>query len=250
MNIRIDIKSFFLLTLVFILFTVIGTISHEYGHIAIAKMLGYETKLHYGSMNYYPRGYLDDNNLKALKSITKEYADLKYESWPKEIKEKTEEHHNILQQRYWSGKSNKGLLVTIGGPIQTIITGIIGLIILLFRRKTIHLNGLKFMDWLSIFLSLFWLREIFNLVTSIGGEIISPDGTWFGGDELKISQDLDLWSGTIPIILGILGILVSVFTVFVIVPKKLRLTFIVSGFIGSISGFILWMNILGPKILP
>ncbi len=34
------------------MFTVVGTLSHEYGHIVVAKYLGYETKLHYGSMNY------------------------------------------------------------------------------------------------------------------------------------------------------------------------------------------------------
>lgn len=37
----------------FIVFTVIGTLSHEMGHIAIARILGYKTTLHYGSMNYY-----------------------------------------------------------------------------------------------------------------------------------------------------------------------------------------------------
>ena len=250
MNITIDIKSLLILTIVFILFTAIGTISHEYGHIAVAKMFGYETKLHYGSMNYYPKGYLEDKDLKALKSLTKDYVNIDYDSWPKEIKEKTKEYNNILQKRYWNENSNKGLLVTIGGPIQTMITGTIGLIILLIRRKTIYRNGLKILDWLAIFLALFWLREIFNLVTSIGGEIISPDGTWFGGDELRISQCLNLWSGTIPIILATLGLIVSVYIVFTIVPKKTRLTFILSGLIGGISGFILWMNIIGPKILP
>src|SRR5690606_994897 len=155
MNITIDIKSLLILTIVFILFTAIGTISHEYGHIAVAKMFGYETKLHYGSMNYYPKGYLEDKDLKALKSLTKDYVNIDYDSWPKEIKEKTKEYNNILQKRYWNENSNKGLLVTIGGPIQTMITGTIGLIILLIRRKTIYRNGLKILDWLAIFLALF-----------------------------------------------------------------------------------------------
>jgi len=250
MNITINIKYFLTLAIVFILFTAIGTVSHEYGHIAMAKILGYQTKLHYGSMNYYPKGYLKDKDVRALKSLTEDYVNIDYNSWPKEIKEKTKEYNNILQQRYGNENSNNGLLVTIGGPLQTIITGIIGLIILLIRRKNIYRNGLKILDWLAIFLSLFWLREVFNLVTSIGGEIISPDGTWFGGDELFISQGLNLWSGTIPIILATLGLIISIFIVFKIVPKKIRLTFILSGFVGGLFGFILWMNIIGPKILP
>jgi hypothetical protein len=250
MNFAINIKSLLILTIVFILFTAIGTVSHEYGHIAVAKYFGYETSLHYGSMNYYPKGYLQDGDLEAYKELTKEYWNTEYESWPNDVKEKAEEYQNILEKRYWNEKSNDSLYVTIGGPLQTILTGIIGLIILFIRRKNIQNKGLKLIDWLAVFLGLFWLREIFNLVHSIGSELISPNGKWFGGDEYYISKDLNLWSGTIPIFLGAIGLLISVYIVFNIVPKNLRLTFISSGLIGGISGFIIWMYIIGPKILP
>jgi hypothetical protein len=250
MNISINIKSLLILTVVFILFTVIGTVTHEYGHIAVAKYFGYETTLHYGSMNYYPKGYLEDNDLKELKSLTKDYANIEYDSWPAEVKLKAKEYGNILQKRYWSEKSNNGLFVRIGGPFQTMLTGTIGLLILLWRRKSIFKNGMKLLDWLAIFLSLFWLRKVFNLVTSIGEELMSPNGTWFGGDELYISQGLNLWNGTISIVLATIGITISLYVIFRILPKKIRLTFIISGFIGGISGFVLWMNIIGPKILP
>ncbi|WP_239004365.1 hypothetical protein [Lacinutrix sp. WUR7] len=232
------------------MFAVIGTISHEYGHIIVAKSFGYETTLHYGSMNYLPKGYLEDEDVIAVRDFTKDYANIEYDSWPNSIKEKVEEYNNVLQKRYWSEKSNSGLLVTVGGPLQTTLTGTIGLLILIWRRKSIYKNGLKALDWIAIFLSLFWLREIFNLITSIGGELISPNGTWFGGDELHISQSLNLWSGTMPLILATIGTVIAIYVVFRIIPKKIRLTFILSGFIGGIAGFILWMNIIGPKILP
>ncbi|WP_445159399.1 hypothetical protein [Mesohalobacter salilacus] len=236
--------------MVFIVFTVIGTVSHEYGHIVVAKYFGYETSLHYGSMNYYPKGYLQDEDLEAYKTLTEDYRNIEYENWPNEVKEKASEYINTLEERYWNEKSNKGLFITIGGPSQTILTGIIGLIILFLRRKSIQIKGLKIIDWLAIFFGLFWLREIFNLIHSFASELISPSGKWFGGDEYYISNDLNLWSGTIPIILGVIGLLVSVYIVFKIVPKNLRLTFILSGLLGGISGFIIWMNIIGPKILP
>jgi hypothetical protein len=121
---------------------------------------------------------------------------------------------------------------------------------LVLRRKSIYKIGMKTLDWLFVFLSLFWLREIFNLITSIGGELILPNGNWFGGDELYISQELNLWSGTISLFLATIGTLIAIYVVFKIIPKKTRLTFILSGFIGGIAGFILWMNIIGPKILP
>ena len=232
------------------MFTIVGTVTHEYGHIVVAKYFGYETSLHYGSMNYYPEGYLQDEDLEAYKALTRDYWDTEYELWPNDVKEKATEYREILQEKYWNEKSDKGLFVTIGGPLQTILTGIIGLIILFLRRKSIQIKGLKLIDWLAVFLSLFWLREIFNLVHSFGAEIILPNGSWFGGDEYNISIGLNLWSGTIPTFLGVIGLLISVYIVFKIVPKNLRLTFILSGLIGGISGFILWMNIIGPKILP
>lgn len=250
MDILVNIKSLLILIAVFILFTAIGTLTHEYGHIAIAKSLNYKTKLHYASMNYYPKGYLGDKDVNALKDLTKGYENIKYENWPKEVKEKTEEYNSILQKRYRNEKLNNGLLITIGGPLLTTLVGTIGLLILIWRRNNFHTNGFKIIDWLAVFLSLFWLRAVFNLVTSIGGELISPNGNWFSGDELHISQALNLWSGSISLISATLGLIVAIYVVFRIIPKKIRLTFILSGFIGGIAGFILWMNIIGPKLLP
>ena len=250
MKISIDIKHLIFITLGFVLFTIIGTVSHEYGHIIVAKTLGYETTLHYGSMNSYPKGYSNDKDVIAFKNLTKDYVDVKYDSWPKELKDKAQEYKNILEKRYWNEKSNNDLFITIGGTLQTTLTGTIGLLILIWRRKIICKKGMRTLDWLVVFLSLFWLREVFNLVTSIGGELISPNGTWFGGDELYISRDLNLWSGTIPIILATIGTVIAIYVVFKIIPKKIRLTFILSGFVGAIMGFILWMHIIGPKILP
>jgi hypothetical protein len=250
MKILIDIKHLIFLSLAFVLFTIIGTVSHEYGHIIVAKSLGYETTLHYGSMNSYPKGYSNDKDVIAFKKLTKDCVDVKYDSWPKELKDKAQEYKNILEKRYWNEKSNNDLFITIGGTLQTTLTGTIGLLILIWRRKIICKKGMRTLDWLVVFLSLFWLREVFNLVTSIGGELISPNGTWFGGDELYISRDLNLWSGTIPIILATIGTVIAIYVVFKIIPKKIRLTFILSGFVGAIMGFILWMHIIGPKILP
>ena len=237
MNIRIDIKNFLILSLAFILFTAIGTVSHEYGHIILAKSLGYKTTLHFGSMNY-DSGKLNDKLIQI------------YKKYGTEIKNNIDfEKRTEYETRIERLKSNR-LLITIGGPLQTIFTGIIGLIILLWRRKQIHQNGLKIIDWLAVFLSLFWLREVFNVSMSISREIISPNGTWFGGDEKIISQGFELWPGTFPILLGLLGLLISIFVIFKIIPNKIRLTFILSGFIGGIIGFILWMNIIGPKLIP
>ena len=68
---------------------------------------------------------------------------------------KDTEIHKILTERYWNEKSNDSLFITIGGPLQTILTGTLGLLMLVLRRKSIYKNGMKTLDWLFVFLSLF-----------------------------------------------------------------------------------------------
>lgn len=43
----IDKKLFLNLSLTFILFTIVGTLSHEFGHYAVAKILGYDAHINY-----------------------------------------------------------------------------------------------------------------------------------------------------------------------------------------------------------
>ena len=225
-----------MLTVAFMLFTVIGTLSHEYGHVIVAQKLGYNTTLHYGSMNY-------NSNLKD--KITEIYIENKTEIDNETKFEQKTEFENGTKKL-----TSDNLLISIGGPLQTILTGIIGLSILFWQKEKRKKYDLKLIDWLAIFLSLFWLREAFNFLMSIGNELVKPNGSYFGGDEKMISELLNLPIGTISILLGTLGIAISTFIIVRIVPTKLRITFILSGLIGGISGYILWMNILGPKILP
>lgn len=236
MKITFDIKHLIILTFAFIVFTAIGTVTHEYGHILVAKYFRYETTLHYGSMNY-------------SSALNERLVEIYYQNKTAIENDKYFDQKNEYENEIKNLQSN-GLWITIGGPLQTILTGLIGLTILFIRKSQIKAFGLKIIDWLAVFLSLFWLREVFNLVTSIGSELISPEGSYFGGDEKYISYGLNLWEGTIPIILGLFGLIISLFVIFKIIPNRLRLTFIVSGFIGGVVGFILWMDILGPKLLP
>lgn len=237
MKLQIDIRYLFLLTLSFIVFTAVGTLSHEMGHLSFAKYLDYETKLHYGSVEY--ENSRVDERLGNLYRANKTAID---NGAPFEQKD---EYEKVVKE----SQANE-LVIAIGGPLQTTLTGTIGGLILLFRRKEIRMNGLKLLDWLLVFLTLFWLRQVFNVVMSVGSELRSPDGSYFGGDEEYISDVLHLWPGTVSTILGSIGLVISAFIVFRVVPRPLRLTFVLSGLIGGVLGFIVWMNILGPKLLP
>ncbi|MGB1241760.1 MAG: hypothetical protein ACPG49_04520 [Chitinophagales bacterium] len=236
MKTQIDRYKLIRLSLGFICFTIIGILSHEYGHIFVAQKLGYTTKLHYGSMSWY------ESDRERTLEIYREYKT--------EIKSQLD----FPKQEEWESLKSKNLAdrlkITLGGVLQTIVTGTLGLLFLIFRYHKIKEYGLKVIDWLGVFLSLFWLREIFNLLLGIGGEIVNPDGSFFGGDEAKISSILNLPAGTLSIILGTIGLIVSLFVVFKIVDKELQTTFILSGLLGGISGFVLWMMVLGPRILP
>ena len=93
MNIRIDIKNLLILSLVFILFTAIGTVSHEYGHIIVAKSLGYETM-----EDFLPTGFDDMPYLQKVDAIVqtiakgKEYVKDFYFSHTKEL----EHNYNLV----------------------------------------------------------------------------------------------------------------------------------------------------------
>lgn len=219
----------------FILCTIIGTLSHELGHVSVARILGYETTLHYGSMNWDT-----ESHYKELRDIYSQYK-TEIESgldFPRKEELK-------MKQKKVDGHT---LLILLGGPVQTMLTGTFGLLFLYWRRKFIRQYSLKLIDWAAIFMALFWLREAFNLLISVAGGFFS--GRYFGGDEFNISQLLELPGGAIPIISGILGMMLSAYTVFKWVPKNKRFTFILGGFAGGISGFVLWMYILGPVLLP
>ena len=142
------------------------------------------------------------------------------------------------------------LAVRIGGPVQTILTGTIGFILLLFRRKKILENGMKILDWLYVFLSLFWLREVCNLTMSVASALLNGKKNYFGGDEKNIALMLEIPKGSIAIPLAIIGLCIALFVIFKIIPKEKRLIFISSGFLGGIAGFILWLRILGPIVMP
>ena len=49
---KFDIKLFIYLAIAFIFSTIVGTISHEYGHYTVAKYLGYTSTVSYGYTNW------------------------------------------------------------------------------------------------------------------------------------------------------------------------------------------------------
>lgn len=229
----------------FILFTVIGTLTHEFGHIAVAKYFGYETRLNYGSSSIVQKGYVEDEDVKEIEKIYKKYLDFKYEELPNELKLKVEELQNSINKKFPQNRYHN-LWITAGGPAQTLLTSFIGLTILYIRRNQWR-NGFKILDWFAVFMTLFALREVFNFITSIYASIISSKSN-FHGDEFRISRYLGFNEWIVPSIALILGLIITFIAIFKIIPVKYRFTFIISGLVGSISGYAIWFGFLGEAL--
>lgn len=115
-------RLFLCLTLSFILCTIIGTVSHEGGHYIIGKYLGHDAKLHYASTSYNGSEKSREYDTFIEKNKDKIQA-----------QEKSPEKDKYLE--IVERKRKEILFLILGGPVQTILTGTIGFLILWFKRK-------------------------------------------------------------------------------------------------------------------
>ncbi|HXD93697.1 MAG TPA: hypothetical protein VNX01_10815 [Bacteroidia bacterium] len=140
--------------------------------------------------------------------------------------------------------------ITLGGPMQSMLTGTMGLILLyIFRNLFDIMHRLTFGQWTIIFLSLFWLRPTANLFTWIVGYILTGQFS-SNGDEVELAKYLQLPNWTILTLTAIIGIIVLTVIVFKFIPTKQRMTFLISGLTGGITGYFLWLMLLGKYIMP
>ncbi|MFY0631635.1 MAG: hypothetical protein JXR05_14765 [Flavobacteriaceae bacterium] len=231
----------------FIFFTAVGTLLHELGHIAAAKYFGYKTTLHYGSMNYtYAEKENDliyieyqklfNENIQAIKNG--EYFN-EQEKYLKSVAQLKEKYPYPKPNTFW---------IVLGGPIQTIMMSFLGLFILFYRRSKTK-QYFVILDWLGVFLALFILREVFNFVMAIYSSFIYGKINFYG-DEYRISRMLGYNEWFIPSITFLIGVGISIYVIFKVIPIKYRFTFIISGLIGGVSGFVIWFGFLGKLLLP
>lgn len=219
----------------FILFTVIGTLTHEFGHFIVGRYLGYNSTIHYG--------FTSTGTNQINEKLFKIYLRNKKAINAKNNFSEKQEFESLIEEN-----TRNYYLFTLGGPSINIIIGSIGFILILFIRRR-HLFATSKFHWLCLFLTFFWMRQPNNLVTWIMKTPITGSNI-LNGDEIKLARHLNLPSGTIIWITGILGLLICGYTILKFVPKDKLRTFLVSGFLGGVSGIILWFKILGPIILP
>lgn len=203
-----DKRLFIKLFLSFIAATIIGTLSHEFGHYIVAKYQGYDASINYRAT---------------------------FASSP-------DPNNPIVP--------NSSIAMTLGGPIQTMLTGTIGLILLFFYRKNFYQAAkLSLGQWLIIFLSLFWLRQTANFCTWLGGYFLNGNFSSHG-DEIRIANYFDFPTWTVISITAIIGAFVLAIITFKFIPSRQRTTFLTAGLFGGIAGFYFWLIQFGKYIMP
>jgi hypothetical protein len=142
------------------------------------------------------------------------------------------------------------LYILLGGPVQTLLTGTTGFILLLFSRHSFTATSrLSARQWAIIFLSLFWLRPTANMVIWVGAYLLTG---YFSskGDEIGIANYLELPNWTIACFTAVIGAIILAIVVFKFIPQKQRFTFIISGLAGGVTGYLLWIVWFGKYIMP
>jgi hypothetical protein len=203
-----DKKLFIVLIFSFIAATIIGTISHEFGHYIVAKYFGYEARINYAATFWHPPDPGDP----------------------------------IV--------TGSPVAITLGGPVQTMLTGTIGLCLLFFFRKSFFtVEKLSLKQWIMIFISLFWLRQTANFSSWLGGYLLKGEFS-SRPDEIRIANYFDLPSGMVITVTAIIGALILAVITFRFIPVKQRLTFLAAGLSGGIAGYVFWLVLFGKYIMP
>jgi hypothetical protein len=234
---KLHVKPLLLLFLGFVLATIVGTLSHELGHWAVAKYFGYDARIAYGYMDSDPKEKDD-------------YVQKTYLEYCEEIRAGDDFPGKEKFYTTWEKLAQNGFYIILGGPAQTMLFGTLGFFLLLGQRKKIRkAKKLGIDQWLLVFLCLFWLREPANFLTGCLGYALKGKHDFYS-DEVGLASYLGWPFWSILGIAAVFGIAILAFVVFKIVPPRQRLTFLVAGLLGGVFGYLFWLEWVGPVLLP
>lgn len=233
-----DRKLFLWLFTGFILFTVVGTLSHEAGHYLVGKLQGRDSmRIAYA---YTTHGvYAADDRFTELARV--HYEDINNgRHFPEE------DEYNALQKQV----ERNAFFFTLGGPLQTMLFGSIGFVTILLSGKRFRsAKRLCFGQWLLVFLALFWLREATNLFMILARLLVTGHYK-MRADEFGLALYLRWHPWSVQVICGIIALIVAAVVTFRYVPLRQRFTFVAAVLAGGVCGYILWLETLGPVLLP
>ena len=223
-----NFKLFLALLPAFIISVAIGTLTYSSGIYLSARLNGtsgvincYNCRVDYENSPRYAE-YQDFMSKPTLKNN------------PQDLARFNEVRSNLIP--YY-------LSIDSGGIILIFSIGLIAFIALFRERKQIlEANKLSVIQYILAFLSLLLLRESVEFLAYLKLNYSLID-IFLIADYLQISR-IALLS-----VFAVFGALIGIIVVFVCLPLKIRLTFLLSGFIGAIAGAYLWFFLIGPRLL-
>ena len=238
MPLIVNRRLFIYLFFGFIFTLVIGIVSHEWGHWITSRYLGFKTsRLCYAYTSYC--GF--NEKFRRYMVIFKQYTDEIHYNQDFPLKQ---EFETLTRQtsKEWS-------MIETGGLLLTLLTGTTGfLLIIRIRKKFIEAIQLTVGQWLLVFLSLFWFREIALLIAAVIS--LSAGNLHYIACDFKLARTLHWPTWSIVIVTGLTGLIISCMVVFRFIPARQRFTFIMAGLTGGLTGAYLWLVLIGPKIMP
>lgn len=197
---HVDTRALLLFSLAFFLTAIVGTVSHECGHYAMAKFLGHNAEMSYN------------------------YTSL------------TDDAETVNER--------DGLLITLAGPLQTMFFGTVGVVLLVLSgrgRQKQEGQGIGY--WLMVFLSLFWCRQIVNLLVLLVG-LVRNGQINTASDEVELAKAFGLPPLSLGLSTATFGVLIAALVFFNYVPARLRLSFFLAGLLGGGLGYLIWVQLI------
>ena len=239
-----EIKLTLVLSLAFVLVTVIGTLSHEAGHWTAARLLGCKAEIHYAHMN------------SSCRPDRLRYAELWRENREAILAERDfpdrkefEEEKQRLADWEEAHKTDR-LQILAGGPLQTMLFGTIGWLLLIRSRRKHPYERLSIFQWGWVLLALFWSRELFNAISGVIRTLLSPSTIHLNGDELRMAGILNWPSWSLAAVCAGLSLGIMLHICLVLIPRKQLVSLLVAALLGCSLGFYGWIYEMGPRILP
>lgn len=213
----------------FFISIIVGTVSHEIGHYFTARALGYDAFITYKNT---VTGWEYSN-----KNLVPYYERLRNgENFP--------EKGEVLQKiRIYKQHQ---ILISMGGPILTLIMGLVGILILFLYYNNKHTT---YWQWLWIFISLFLLRFPFVFTLSLITFLLVPQ--FFNiSDEIAIASMLKINPWIINTTMAFIGAIGAAIVFFKFIPVQERKHFILWALISIPISYAAWFYLLGPLLLP
>lgn len=201
--------------LIFFIAAIVGTLAHECGHAIVGEMVGFNTSVHYQYTNC-------ENCLEKFNAAS----------------------NSVLMDEFERNR----VLFTWGGPLQTILTGMAGIVGLLMIRAKQQIDAYNKKHLLLLTLSFFISRNVFNEVFYFSKYLFMHQLSR-RCDECKLLSYYNINPLIGHLIILIVASAVLWWITFVLL-KKHRIQFILWGGLGSLTGGLLWLYVIGEYVMP